>query len=264
MLADSSALEVSKRATTQLPATELFTGVAAQAATVAMSNIATARDRLLRASEPITDTNPLPSLSGAVESCACTVNPAGVRSCTCPSSSPAEAEAAKAWLEIVEVMKQVSARRLAPRAPNEGPSSLSSCRIDMKSYRRTLNTLSSTSVVIDSTKAPGNLVANVRLPNLVEAGRVALGLPANTDPNDVRVDFRVVRWVDDPLSFADQGKAAVVASQVLTVDFVDSCTSRRGRCLACTCLFITVPLYSHTCRTCLLVDSTLQPATSHI
>lgn len=198
--------------------------MAAQAATVTMSNIATVRDRLLRASVPVTDTGPLPSLAGSVQSCACTVNAAGVRSCTCPSSSPAEAEAAKAWLEIVEVMKQVSARRLAPKAPDEGPSSLSSCRIDMKSYRRTLNTLSSTRIAIEPTKAPANLVANVRLPDLVEAGRTALGLPANADPNDVTVDLRVVRWVDDPLSFADQGKAAVVASQVITVDFVDSCT----------------------------------------
>ena len=107
---------------------------------------------------------------------------------------------------------------------SEPPSIVGSCRIDMQSYRRTLNTLASTSVALTSTKQPSNLVANVQLPEIVSAGLQALGLPPTTDPNSVIMDYRLIRWVDDPLQFADNGNDAAVASQVVTVDLVNSCT----------------------------------------
>ena len=94
----------------------------------------------------------------------------------------------------------------------------------MQSYRRTLNPLASTSVALTSTKQPSNLVANVQLPEIVSAGLQALGLPPTTDPNSVIMDYRLIRWVDDPLQFADNGNDAAVASQVVTVDLVNSCT----------------------------------------
>ena len=113
----SAALSISKRATASLPKSSFLSEVSAVAAATTMSNIVTAQNRLLQSGRPTTTTTPLRDIGTVLESCSCSVNAAGVRSCSCPDASPAEQTAVSAWLEVAEVMNSVSSLRLANKAP---------------------------------------------------------------------------------------------------------------------------------------------------
>ena len=247
-VASRDSLQIASQSLTA-PASVVMDELSAIVNIVTMSNIVTAQ--LL---QQVNSTTPGAAGSASslvvepgtgLERCLCSRSPLGVRSCTCPDADATEQESARVWLEVARIVDGVSARRLpelvpkcvlilfawwcAPlwsrltpvyhHVPSLAAIPMTSCRIDVMLEVKTLAALASSTLSVPASKEAGNLVASVKLP--ADIANVP-GLLNGTTANEATLRYRVVRWLDDPFQFASLGNPAAVASQVLSVDFLNN------------------------------------------
>ena len=122
-------------------------------------------------------------------------------------------------LRIVVYTTVESAHTYLHRVPSLAAIPMTSCRIDVMLEVKTLAALASSTLSVPASKEAGNLVASVKLP--ADIANVP-GLLNGTTANEATLRYRVVRWLDDPFQFASLGNPAAVASQVLSVDFLNN------------------------------------------
>merc|ERR1719163_66324 len=185
-----------------------------------MSNIVTAQlQQQANATGGVAPSTLTSDVGVGMARCLCSRSPLGVRSCTCPDGDVEEQDAARVWLEVARIVDGVSARRLPELVPNLAAIPMTSCRIDVMLEVKTLAALASSTLSVPASKEAGNLVASVKLP--ADIANVP-GLLNGTTANEATLRYRVVRWLDDPFQFASLGNPAAVASQVLSVDFLNN------------------------------------------